>query len=129
MFSVVARFCAPLSIVCCFALSSEASATTVTSISGKVSINRGNGFSRISTDTSAKGGDRVMAGPSGSAEIVYDDGCRVKVEPGAVVTIAATSSCKAEFVPHDMILGAAVVAGGVAGAIILSTNDNKPASP
>jgi hypothetical protein len=70
-----------------------------------------------------------MAGPSGSAEIVYDDGCRVKVDPGAVVTVGATSSCKAAAVSPELVLGAVAVAGGVGAAIILSSDDNKPASP
>jgi hypothetical protein len=136
-----------VSVFACLVLSAEVSAATVTSLSGHVSINRGSGFTRLSTDTSAKPGNRIMVGPSGSAEIVYDDGCRENVNPGSVVTVAQTSPCQRAnanvhsgslkdgpapqaAVSYDhLLLGAAVVAGGVGAAIYLSGNDNNPASP
>jgi hypothetical protein len=71
-----------------------------------------------------------MAGPSGAAEIVYNDGCREKVDAGSVVRVAETSPCKTGPVSTNYIIGAAVVAGGVAAAIALSDDDHDlPASP
>ncbi len=34
-----------------------------------------------------------MVGPGGAAMVVYEDGCRVTVQPGAVATIAPISPC------------------------------------
>jgi hypothetical protein len=41
----------------------------------------------------AKVGDAVMVGPGGTATVVYDDGCKVNVQPGAVITIESLSPC------------------------------------
>jgi hypothetical protein len=132
-----------VSVVCSLVLTSEVSAATVTSVGGTVSINGGNGFARISGGTSAKPGDLVMAGLSGRAEIAYDDGCRVKVEPGTVVTVAETPPCntpsqengwvtqtteqKSNMLPY--VLGAAAIGGGVGIALALGGGSNKPSSP
>jgi hypothetical protein len=86
--------CVSISVAFCFVLTSPVSAATVTVVSGKISLNRGDGFAQISQGTAAKPGDLVMAGVSGRAEIVYDDGCRQKVEPGSVIAVAATSPCQ-----------------------------------
>ena len=113
-------------------LTSAVSAATVTSVRGGVSINRGSGFSRISSGTSASPGDSVMAGSTGRAIIVYDDGCREKVEPGSVVTVALIPPCGLAYVPQDhLLLGAAVVAGGIGAGIYFATrgHDHDQASP
>jgi hypothetical protein len=34
-----------------------------------------------------------MVGPGGAATVVYGDGCKVDVQPGAVTTIAPLSPC------------------------------------
>jgi hypothetical protein len=34
-----------------------------------------------------------MVGPGGGATVVYSDGCKVDVQPGAVTTIAPLSPC------------------------------------
>jgi hypothetical protein len=34
-----------------------------------------------------------MVGPGGTATVVYDDGCKVNVQPGAVTTISPLSPC------------------------------------
>ena len=34
-----------------------------------------------------------MVAPGGSAKVVYDDGCKVDIQPGAVATIAPISPC------------------------------------
>lgn len=121
------------SVVCSLVLTSAVSAATVTSVSGGVSLNRGSGFTRISSGTSASPGDLVMAGPSGYAVIVYADGCREKVEPGSVVTVADLASpCKTgSFTPDAVLLGAAVVAGAGVGIYFATQghDHHHPASP
>ena len=122
-----AIICAVASVL---ALSLPASAASVTKIRGPVSINHGGGFIPISGGVTASPGDAVMAGPSGAAEIVYNDGCREKVDAGSVVRVAETSPCNTGSVPTNFIIGAAVVAGGVGAAIALSDDhDDHPASP
>ena len=107
-------------------------AASVDTIQGNVSINRGEGFRKISGPTEGKPGDTVMAGQGGSVDIVYDNGCRVKVEHGSVVAIAAEPPCMAsvEYPDQSLLLGGLVVAGAVAAVIVLSNDDDSsPASP
>jgi hypothetical protein len=122
-----------VSVVFSLVLTSGVSAATVTSVSGGVSLNRGSGFTRISSGTSASPGDLVMAGPSGHAVIVYADGCREKVEPGSVVTVADFASpCKTGYFTDDgLLLGAAVVIGGGVGIYFATQghDHDHPASP
>jgi hypothetical protein len=109
---------------------SAAEAAVVNTISSKISINRGNGYAPVGASTTAAPGDQVMASPSGSGEIVYEDGCREKVDPGTVVTVQATSPCKTGGLSHDWVVGGLVVAGGIAAGVVLASgNDHKPASP
>ncbi len=115
-------------VVCvgCVALSSAAFAITVEPEQGKSFLNRGNGYRLLKAPATGKTGNTVMASADSSAIITYDDGCKVKVNPGEVVVIKKKSPCEAAFVPHDFAVGALVV-GGVAGGIIALTD--KPASP
>jgi hypothetical protein len=95
------RLCAFVAVAFCFVLTSAVSAATVIAVTGKVSINRGDGFAQISSATSAKPGDRVMAGFGGTAEIVYDNGCRQQVEPGSLITVVETPPCEKPAVSQD----------------------------
>jgi hypothetical protein len=122
-------------------------AATVESIEGTVSINRGEGYHQITAPTQIKAGEFVMAGPGGSAEVVYYDGCSVKVQPGAVVTIAREPPCAAgsmmrlgagslKDTPSDFIveerpdfgrkklLVAGLVVGGIIAAVLLLRDDD-----
>lgn len=120
------------------AFSLPASAATVEAIQGKVSINRGTGFQQIGAVTQANPGDLVMASPDGSAEIVYrfaaagslkdTEECRVKVTPGAVVSVTDETACRrgAGINGGPLLLGALAVGGGIA---IITTIDKDPASP
>jgi hypothetical protein len=60
---------------------------------GNLTINQGQGFRPVTSSVNANVGDSVMVAPGGAATVVYDDGCKVDVRPGAVVTIAPLSPC------------------------------------
>jgi hypothetical protein len=60
---------------------------------GELSINQGHGFKHVTRRINAKVGDSVMVGPGGTATVVYDDGCKVNVQPGAVISIESLSPC------------------------------------
>ena len=52
-------------------------AATLQPIQADVLINRGRGYQKVAGPTRAISGDVVMANSRGSAELVYDDGCRI----------------------------------------------------
>jgi hypothetical protein len=131
---VCAFFCAML-------LSSSAWAATVQPGQGSLSVNQGNGFQPINSRVDANVGDSVMVGPDGNASIVYDDGCKVDVQPGAVATIAPLSPCASGSNaqsdgnnPYLMPLVAGAMVGAAAGVAIYegtksANNSGGPASP
>lgn len=81
--STVLLFCCP------------AFAATVDAVKGKVLINRGDGFQQATSGTKANAGDRLMAGPGGSAKLVYSDRCQVSIVPGRVVSVGKQPPCTA----------------------------------
>jgi hypothetical protein len=86
LFSAVAIGCAVL-------VASPSWAAVVQPGFGNLTINRGQGFKPVTAAVNANVGDSVMVGPGGSAIVVYEDGCKVDVRPGAVTTIAPLSPC------------------------------------
>jgi hypothetical protein len=74
-------------------VTSPAWATTIEPGQGDLSINQGRGYQPVSSRLNANVGDTVMVGQGGAATVVYDDGCKVNVQPGAVTTIAPLSPC------------------------------------
>ena len=76
-------------------MSVPAFAATVDSVKGKVLINRGDGFQQVTTGAQANAGDQLMAGPGGSAKLVYSDRCQVSVIPGRVVSVGKQPPCTA----------------------------------
>lgn len=126
----------------CFSLllSGSAWAATVEPGEGALSINQGQGFQPINSRVDANVGDSVMVSPGGSATVVYDDGCKVSVQPGSVATIAPLSPCATGSYAQDQdngdtwgAIGMLVVTGGVAGLAIYqatkSSGNTSPASP
>jgi hypothetical protein len=87
------RLFSALSIGCAVLAASPSWAAVVEPGVGDLTINQGQGFKPVASRTDANVGDAVMVGPSGSATIVYEDGCKVAVRPGAVTTIAPLSPC------------------------------------
>lgn len=113
---------------------------------GDLTINQGQGFKPVTSRSSANIGDSVMVGPSGSATLTYEDGCKVNVQPGAVVTVAPLSPCASgsnaqtgpNYYPdsdNDPLWGWVVgilAAGGLGAAIWQASKDHgntQPASP
>ncbi len=82
-----------LCIACTILMSGPSWAAMVEPGYGDLTINRGQGFKPVASRTSANVGDSVMVGPGGSATVVYDDGCKVNVQSGAVTAIAPLSPC------------------------------------
>jgi hypothetical protein len=80
-------------IGCALLIASPAWATMLEPGLGDLTINQGKGFRPVTSRISANVGDSVMVGPGGSATVVYDDGCKVNVQPGALTTIAPLSPC------------------------------------
>ena len=132
------RLTASVAVACGLLLTVPALAATVDSLQGQVSINRGDGFRRVTGPTQANIGDSVMVSPNGRARVVYPDGCAVNVDPGVVVTIAAQSPCKAQIEGNRFSIGpgGTIYLGGLAAgiALILLDKDERiridsPASP
>jgi hypothetical protein len=137
---------ASVALISGVSLSVPSLAATVEAIEGTVSINHGQGYQRVSLPTQVKAGDSIMADPGASAEVVYYDGCRVKVRPGAVVSVrreppCATSSrmnlgagsLKDTFPPPpvlveeptDFSLGPVIAAGVIVGGIIAAVTHER----
>ncbi len=86
VYSIVALGCAVL-------MASPSWAAIVVPGQGDLTINQGKGFKPVTRQINANVGDSVMVRPGGAATVVYDDGCKVNVQPGAVTTIAPISPC------------------------------------
>ena len=100
LFCILATGCAALA-------ASPSWAAVIESGVGDLTINQGQGFKPASPGATANVGDAVMVGPGGRATVVYDDGCRVPVQAGAVSTIAPLSPCASGSYAADMAVKAA----------------------
>ena len=115
--------------------STSSFAAMVNATQGQVLVNQGSGYQQVAGSVEAGPGARVVANPGGSAQILYDDGCAVLVQPGSVYTIAAESPCLAQGGEATtgpsgaaLAIGAVIVGGGVA-ALLLLNNKDKSTSP
>jgi len=78
-------------------LVTEAFATIIEPVGGALSINRqGQGFQTTSETTLLNPGDLVMVDIHGSANLFFPDGCKIVLQPGAVMTIGPLSPCAAK---------------------------------
>src|SRR5690242_712532 len=100
------RLFTALCIGCTMLLSVQSWAAVIEPGLGDLTINQGHGFKSVTGRATANVGDSVMVGPGGSATVVYDDGCKVNVQPGAVVNIAPLSPCAAGSYAADMAVKA-----------------------
>jgi hypothetical protein len=114
-------------------IATGAEAAVLSNVQGSVIVNRGDGFQPAQGGTSIAPGDRVRV-VAGSAEILYENGCVVKIGQGQMVAVLHTPpACRGESSrvstssssgPSDMtyyyIGGGLLLAGGVgAGALLL----------
>ena len=124
--------------------STAADAATLSAIQGEVLVSRGGAYQAVSGSTELAPGDSVIVNPGGSAQVVYENGVSVPVQPGAVVTVdavppTAAPGALAETPPltgegatlggldtTTLVVGG-VVAAGAAGAVVALSN-SKPAS-
>ncbi len=112
----------------------DAKAALLVNVEGAVAVNRGDGYQPAPAGAGIAPGDRVRA-ETGSADIVYENGCTVKVGPGQTVLVLYTPpACNAAessgLSTTTYVVGGIAVAGGIgAAAILLSQNNSKPASP
>jgi len=65
--------------------STSSFAAMVNATQGQVLVNQGSGYQQVAGSVEAGPGARVVANPGGSAQILYDDGCAVLVQPGSVL--------------------------------------------
>jgi len=87
--------CRKVAFGCALLVASPAWAAVVEPGYGDLTINQGQGFKPVTSRVNVSVGDSVMVGPGGAAIVVYDDGCKVSVQPGAVTTAAPLSPCAA----------------------------------
>jgi hypothetical protein len=79
-------------------------------VSGSVMISQNGRFVPASNGALLRAGDRVVAS-SGSARVVYGDGCNVAISARSMATVAAASPC----------------VGGSSGVVKISTADDDRA--
>jgi hypothetical protein len=123
-------------------LTASAEAALLSNVQGDVTINRGDGFKPASGGAVVSPGDRIRVA-SGSADIVYENGCAVKVAGGQVVAVQYSGpSCGGssgggggglkDGVSETPVMlyvgGGLLLAGGAAAGVILLM-PSKPASP
>ncbi len=125
-------------------MATSAQAALLTNVQGAVTVNHGDGFQPAATGAIIIPGDRVWAG-EGSADIVYDNGCVVRVGPAQMVAVLNSSpACNGnasstggglkDGIIEDsgistgtLVIGGLLIGGGIAGGILLTQHD--PASP
>lgn len=99
-------------------LSTTSWAATIEPGQGGLSINQGQGFQPVNSRIDANVGDSVMVAPGGAATVVYDDGCKVDVQPDAVTTIAPISPCASgSYAQNSDMTGAAIMGVATAAAL------------
>ncbi len=105
--------------------SAPVAAATLENVQGVVLAAADAGFQRASNGAALSPGIRLLAKPASSAVIVYEGGCREKIEPGQIVTVKSDLQCVAAIDATQVVLGGAAIAAGVA----LAVERVRPASP
>jgi hypothetical protein len=115
-------FLGALCFGCAVLLTTASWAATIEPGQGNLSVNQGQGFQPINSRVDANVGDSVMVAPGGTATVVYSDGCKVDVQPGAVTTVAPLYPCATGSYAQDggnaggWIMGGAVLGVGAFAA-------------
>ncbi|MFK8252354.1 hypothetical protein [Ancylobacter terrae] len=72
---------------------SAAEPVSLVGVQGAVLVNNGQGFKTVTKPLALQAGDRVLVRQGGVAAVDYGAGCRMQLNTGVPVTIAATSPC------------------------------------
>jgi hypothetical protein len=102
------RLLSALCMSCAVLTGAPSWSATIEPGQGDLTLNQGQGFKSINGRVDANVGDSVMVGPGGVATVIYADGCKVSVQPGAVTTIAPISPCASGSNAADMGIPPAV---------------------
>ncbi len=107
----------------CMLIVSEAGAASISNVQGVTLIDRGDGFVEAHGDSQVAPADRVFV-KTGTADLVYDNGCVIKLNAEETVAVLVTPpSCHAAFEVPAVALyagGGLLAAGGVGLGIALS---------
>lgn len=114
--------------------STSAHAVAVEVLAGNVSVNHGKGYQKIAGIFEAAPGDRILVEAGSAANIVYSDGCTVKLgDPArrAVFLVSPQAPCPAGLQPSTAVVTGVVVGAAIIGGVIIAADSgsNKPASP
>lgn len=104
----------------------------LSAVQGSIMVNNGAGFQAVDGISTLKAGDRVLVNAKSSGQLVFPDGCSVKLRPG-LITIGATSPCKVKAQGDGgslvgPLVGLATVAG-IGGVLYAVEESNKKTSP
>jgi hypothetical protein len=132
----------PIAGLMLLACSAAASAASFEVVSGEGSMNRGQGFRRVTGKVDAPTGTTLHVPAGSQAFLVYENGCRVRVTPGAFVRVQRDAPCDAigrdvpvavdpdTINPLTLGLVTLVGVGGLAWGISEANKGNKlPLSP
>lgn len=75
-------------------LSSAASAATLQLLTGTASVKVRGGFQPVVAPVKVEPGETIMVSPSGSARIVYAEGCWIEIEPAAILVVPEAPNCE-----------------------------------
>lgn len=107
---------------------STAEAALVSDFEGKVLVNKGRGFRKVSRPTKLKPGDRVLVRGEGSARVTYGMDCEAIVGPNQSFVVPREGKCQqgAGMTDTDrFVLGSFAIGG----AFAIGAGHDKPASP
>lgn len=113
---------------------------TLEKTEGTVMVDKGKGYASTKINTSLNEGDRVITLSNSTAEIVFDDGCKLTLKPNNLVKIERAFGCKAAIVAVDSTVAASAAPSsapsfgptllgiGTIAAIAIFDHDDTPIS-
>ncbi|MGH1420086.1 MAG: hypothetical protein ACRBCJ_14620 [Hyphomicrobiaceae bacterium] len=114
-------------VLFCWAL--VASAANISSVEGRVLINKGDGFRPVNGVTNVVAGDIITVRGTGRAVIQFDNGCSASILSNQTVTVPAKAPCTADANPNDLVAAGLALAGQTGLVIAISQDDDDPISP
>lgn len=113
---------------------------TLDEAKGTVMVDKGKGYASTQINTPLNEGDRVITLGNSTAEIVFDDGCKLMLKPNNLVKIERALGCKATIAAVDGTVpastarsgapsfGPVLLGIGTIAAIAIVNNDDTPIS-